>query len=233
MKLFLNGGGCGKQTLTTYKEINKIINHDKPVLYVPLAMDEVEHPYDSCYDWIKEEISSIDIPDIEMVKSFEELENKNFDDYSLIYIGGGNTFKLLNGIKKTKTYDKLGEYLLNDGIVYGSSAGSVIFGKSIDIISVMDKNEINLRDTNGFNCLNSVSVFVHYTNYKSRLTCEENIALTNKYTSFITEYTRNNENVVAIPEEDTIFYDGKDIKVIGDLPYYIFKNGKKEKVTEK
>lgn len=41
MKLFLNGGGCGKQTLTTYKEINKIINHDKPVLYVPLAMDEV------------------------------------------------------------------------------------------------------------------------------------------------------------------------------------------------
>lgn len=106
MKLFLNGGGCSKQTLTTYKEINKIINHDKPVLYVPLAMDEVEHPYDSCYDWIKEEISSIDIPDIEMVKSFEELENKNFDDYSLIYIGGGNTFKLLNGIKKTKTYDK-------------------------------------------------------------------------------------------------------------------------------
>ena len=229
MKLFLNGGGCGKQTLSTYKEINKIINHNKPVLYVPLAMDEVEHPYDSCYDWIKEEISSIDISDIEMVKSFEELENKNFDDYSLIYIGGGNTFKLLNGIKKTKTYDKLKKYLLNDGIVYGSSAGSVIFGKSIDIISVMDKNEINLSNTNGFNCLNGVSVFVHYTNYKSSLTEEENIALTNKYTNFITEYTGNNENVIAIPEEDTIYFDGKDIKVIGDLPYYIFKNGKKEK----
>ena len=54
MKLFLNGGGCGKQTILTYKEINKIINHNKPVLYVPLAMDELEHPYDSCYEWIKE-----------------------------------------------------------------------------------------------------------------------------------------------------------------------------------
>lgn len=25
MKLFLNGGGCGKQTILTYKEINKMV----------------------------------------------------------------------------------------------------------------------------------------------------------------------------------------------------------------
>lgn len=229
MKLFLNGGGCGNQTLPTYKEINKIINHNKPVLYIPLAMDEEEHPYDSCYDWIKEEISSIDIPKIEMVRSFEELEEKNLDDYSLIYIGGGNTYKLLNGIKKTKAYDKLKKYLLNDGVVYGSSAGSVIFGKSIDIIGIMDKNEINLTDTKGFNCLNNISIFVHYTNYKSRLSEEENKNLTEKYTNFITEYTSNNEKVIAIPEEDTIFFDGKNIKVIGKSPYYIFESGKNSK----
>lgn len=111
MRLFLNGGGCGKQTLLTYKEINKIINHSKPVLYVPLAMDEIDHPYDSCYDWIKGEISSIDIPGIEMVRSFEELEEKNLDKYSLIYIGGGNTYKLLDGIKTTNTFNKLKKYL--------------------------------------------------------------------------------------------------------------------------
>lgn len=230
MKLFLNGGGCGKQTLLTYKEINKIINHSKPVLYIPLAMDEEAHPYDSCYEWIKGEISSIDIPSIEMVRSFEELEKKNLDDYSLIYIGGGNTYKLLNGIKTTKNYDKLKKYILNRGIVYGSSAGAVIFGKSIDIIRVMDKNEINLTDTKGFNYLNNISVFVHYTNYRSKLSKEENKTLTDKYTNFITEYTTNNEKVIAIPEEDTIFFDGKNVKVIGELPYYIFENGKKEKI---
>lgn len=230
MKLFLNGGGCGKQTLLTYKEINKIINHSKPVLYIPLAMDEEAYPYDSCYEWIKGEISSIDIPSIEMVRSFEELEKKNLDDYSLIYIGGGNTYKLLNGIKTTKNYDKLKKYILNRGIVYGSSAGAVIFGKSIDIIRVMDKNEINLTDTKGFNYLNNISVFVHYTNYRSKLSKEENKTLTDKYTNFITEYTTNNEKVIAIPEEDTIFFDGKNVKVIGELPYYIFENGKKEKI---
>ena len=230
MKLFLNGGGSGKQTILTYKEINKVIDHNKPVLYIPLAMDEEDHPYDSCYEWIKEEISCIDIPNIEMVRSFEELEKKDFDKYSLIYIGGGNTYKLLNGFKSTKTYDKLKKYISNNGIVYGSSAGTVIFGKSINIIEIMDSNEVNLTDTDGFNYLNNISIFVHYTNYKSKLSEEENKALTEKYTDFITRYTIDNEKVIAIPEEDTIFFDGKNIKVIGELPYYIFENGKKEKI---
>ena len=174
MKLFLNGGGCGKQTLLTYKEINKIINHSKPVLYVPLAIDEINHPYDSCYEWIKEEISMIDIPNIEMVRTFEELANKDFNKYSLIYIGGGNTYKLLNGIKTMHTYDKLKEYIKNDGIVYGGSAGAVIFGKDINIIKVMDNNDVGIKDTSGFNYLNGMSLFVHYTNYKSKYTEEEN-----------------------------------------------------------
>ena len=94
----------------------------------------------------------------------------------------------------------------------------------------MDKNEINLTDTKGFNCLSNISIFVHYTNYRSKLSEEENKMLTEKYTDFITKYTRDNEKVIAIPEEDTIFIDGKNIRVIGELPYYIFENGKKEKI---
>lgn len=230
MKLFLNGGGCGNQTILTYKEINKIIDHNKPVLYVPLAMDEIDHPYDSCYEWIKKEISSIDIPNIEMVRSFEEFADKDFNKYSLIYIGGGNTYKLLNGIKTTHTYDKLKEYIKNDGIVYGSSAGAVIFGKDINIIEVMDNNNVGIKDTSGFDYLNGISLFVHYTNYRSKYSEEENKSLTEKYTDFIVNYTKKNEKVIAFPEEDTIFFDGKNIKVIGEIAYYTFENGKKEKM---
>lgn len=230
MKLFLNGGGCGKQTILTYKEINKIIDHSKPILYVPLAMDETDHPYDSCYEWIKEEISSIDVPNIEMVRTFEEFANKDFNKYSLIYIGGGNTYKLLNGIKTTDTYDKLKEYIKNDGMVYGSSAGAVIFGKDINIIEVMDNNDVGIKDTSGFDYLNGISLFVHYTNKRSKYTEEENKNLTIKYTDFIVNYTIKNEKVIAFPEEDTIFFDGNNIRVIGELAYYTFENGKQEKI---
>ena len=229
MKLFLNGGGCGEQTVMTYLEINKIIDHNKPILYVPLAMDESDHPYDSCYEWIKGEIAVIDVPNIDMVRSFEELENKDFDTYSMIFIGGGNTYKLLKGIKETKTYNKLIDYINNDGIVYGSSAGAVIFGNSIDTIEVMDNNNVSLENTSGFNLFDGVSLFVHYTNYRSKLSEEENKSLTQKYTDFLTEYTSKKEKTIAYPEEDTIFFDGKNIKVIGSKPYFIFENGQKEK----
>lgn len=233
MKLFLNGGGCGKQTIETYKEINKIIDHDKPILYIPLAMDEEEHPYDSCYEWIKKEISTIDIPNIEMVRTFDELYEKDLNKYSMLFIGGGNTFKLLKGIKESNTFDKIKHYIYNDGIIFGSSAGSVIFGKDIKIIEIMDENSVSLEDTKGFNLLNGKSLFVHYTNYKSKFTEEENKLLTKKYTDFLIDYTSNNEKTIAYPEEDTIFIDGGNIKIIGKLPYYIFENGTKKKIDIK
>lgn len=233
MKLFLNGGGSGEQTVKTYKEINKIIDHNKPILYIPLAMDESVHPYDSCLEWIKGEISIIDIPNIEMVRTFDELYEKDFNKFSMIFIGGGNTYKLLKGIKDSKSYDKFVEYIKTDGIIYGSSAGSVIFGENINSIEIMDDNNVNLEDTEGFDILNGKSLFVHYTNYRSKFTEEENKTLTEKYTNFIIDYTIKNETVIAYPEENSIFIDGEDFKMIGDSPYYIFENGIKEKIDNK
>ena len=230
MKVFLNGGGCGNQTIDTYKEINKIIDHSKPVLYVPLAMNEEEHPYDDCFEWIKNEISVIDIPNIEMVRTFNELYEKDYNNYSMIFIGGGNTFKLLKGIKESNCFNKLKDYIYNDGIIFGSSAGAVIFGKDIKSVEIMDENDVALEDTKGFNLLNDKSLFVHYTNYKSKLTEEENKALTEKYTDFLIDYTIKNENIIAYPEESTIFLDGDNFKMIGNLSYYIFKDGNKEKI---
>ena len=230
MKVFLNGGGCENQTIDTYKEINKIIDHSKPVLYVPLAMNEEEHPYDDCFKWIKNEISVIDIPNIEMVRTFNELYEKDYNNYSMIFIGGGNTFKLLKGIKENNCFNKLKDYIYNDGIIFGSSAGAVIFGKDIKSIEIMDENDVALEDTKGFNLLNGKSLFVHYTNYKSKLTEEENKKLTEKYTNFLIDYTINNENVIAYPEENTIFIDGDNFKMIGQSSYYIFEDGNKEKI---
>ena len=52
--------------------------------------------YDSCYEWIQGELKNVDVPYIEIVRSAEELADKNMADYSVLFIGGGNTFKLLN-----------------------------------------------------------------------------------------------------------------------------------------
>lgn len=163
-----------------------------------------------------------------MTRSFEDFANYNFNNYSSIFIGGGNTYKLLKGIKDCGIYEKIKEYLNNDGIICGGSAGAVIFGKDIDIISTMDKNEVELKDTKGFNYLNNISIFPHYTNTKSRLTEEENKIRTEKFTNAIISFSKEIGDVIAIPEEDTIYIHDESYDVIGTKSYYIFKNGKYE-----
>ena len=33
MRIFLCGGGCGQQTVDANKKLNKVIDHNKPILY--------------------------------------------------------------------------------------------------------------------------------------------------------------------------------------------------------
>ena len=218
MKLLLNGGGSTKQLKLTMSKLNQIMDHSKPILYVPLAMDETEHPYDSCYDWFKRQIENVDVPNVDMAKTFEEFASKRFDDYSAIFIGGGNTYKLLKGIKDNGIYNKIIEYLKNNGIVIGCSAGAIIFGYDINSCLAMDNNDVNLIDTKGFNVLKGISIFAHYTNSKT----EE---IHKKYTDYLIDYSKNHEDVIAIPEEDTIYIYNDTIEFLGSRPYYEFREG--------
>jgi len=218
MKLILCGGGSREQTVEANKVFNGIIDHTKPLLYVPLAMDEIKRPYDGCLEWITEELSSVNIPSIEMVRTFEEFASKNYFDYCAIFIGGGNTFKLLKGIKDSGAFEKLREYINNDGIVYGGSAGAIIFGKDIEPIHIMDSNDAMLKDTLGFNVLDGRSLFAHYTNEKTPEIHE-------RYKQYLSNYSSNNEDVIALPEEDSIYINGSVVEVIGSRPYFEFING--------
>lgn len=224
MKLLLCGGGCGEQTIEANKKFNEIIDHNKPLLYVPLAMDENKHPYDGCLEWITGEMSNVDIPGIEMVRTFDELAGKNYYDYCAIFIGGGNTYKLLKGIKDSGAFEKIKDYINNDGIVYGGSAGAIIFGYDINSCLAMDTNDVNLVDTKGFNVLDGKSIFAHYTNEKTPEVHE-------KYKQYLSSYSSNQEEVVALPEEDTIFVNNGVFELIGSRPYYEFITGK-ENVKE-
>jgi len=48
-------------------------------------------------------------------------------DYSFLFIGGGNTFKLLYDLKSSGAFVNIQGYLNNGGVVFGGSAGAIIF----------------------------------------------------------------------------------------------------------
>ncbi len=225
MKLLLNGGGNTEELVLTMTKLNEIINHNKPLLYIPLAMDEEEFPYDGCLEWFKGQLSNVEIPNVDMARSFESLASLNLENYSAIFIGGGNTYKLLKGLKKSGAFSKMQDYIKNDGVVVGCSAGAVICGKDIDIISPMDPNDVALTDTLGFDVMNGISIFPHYINLKSRLSKEENEERITKFTNHILEFSKEKGNVYAIPEEDTIYINNNSVEVLGPNPYFIAIKG--------
>ena len=150
MKLLLSGGGDPEQVVELDKIFAENVKEGK-VLYIPVAMDKI--PYDDCLNWFKSTYKEYGITDIDMCVDLNEITNLN--QYKGIFIGGGNTFKLLNEIKKSNFDVKLKQYLNTDGFVYGGSAGAIIFGNSIDTAIHADDNYLNLENFDGLNILNN------------------------------------------------------------------------------
>lgn len=59
----------------------------------------------------------MDVPSIKMVRTFEELASENLEEYTDLFIGGGNTYKLLLGLKQTMAFNNIKNYLNNNGII--------------------------------------------------------------------------------------------------------------------
>lgn len=221
MKLLLCGGGSGEKTILANAKFNEIIDHSKKLLYIPLAMDKER--YHSCIEWLKNEMKDVSLKDIEMITDANQICEKDLMDYCAVFIGGGNTFKLLKELKESGSLDSLTEYIKNDGIVYGCSAGAIIFGKNIESCLYMDPNDVKLKDTRGFDVLDGLSFTAHYTNKN-----EEKTAIA---TNYLLEYSKDKEAVYALPEEDTIYIDGEKKEIIGTKNYYIFENGERKLVN--
>ena len=217
MTLILNGGGDGQAVTSARQLLNSIIDHSRKILYLPFAWPDPS--YRGCLEFMTAELSDVEKAGIEMVTTLEELMSRNFKDYACLYIGGGNTYKLLNDLKTSGAFEKIRKYLTEEnGIVYGGSAGAIIFGKDLDSCNTDDDNEVGLVDHTGFNMLGGYSLLCHYTSREPART-----ELSRRY---LLELSRE-KPVYAIPEEDTICVTDGEIRFIGPRPYYEFINGKK------
>jgi len=227
MRLILNGGGSDGQLKEALEIFVREVNGGK-VLYVPLAW-----PYgnmEECINWFRGQVSQFGITNIEQILDPNDITKEKLKETSGVFIGGGNTYQLLKCLKETCAFDNLKEYVANGGLVMGGSAGALIFSQCIDtclkdelvIKSCNDENNVGLKDTKGFNCINGYSILPHYKKLP-----EQYPDIQKRVDKLLTQGYK----LVCLPEETSLWINGNQMKIIGQKPAEIF-NGKDKKIIQ-
>ena len=219
-KIYLCGGGNEKQTYDVDEDFLKDV---KRILYIPWAWKGDD--FKSCEKWFKNCMNKHKIVEISTLTEISI--PKDIDKYDAIYIGGGNTFKLLKRIKETKLDKKLIELYKKGKKIYGGSAGALIWGKDIKtalLCEDKDENLVNLKDTIGLNILSNYDLQVHFAMNQIK-----------EHQNYITKTGRP---IIAIPKDSALRVSEKELLVVGLSPitvitkdsYMSFNPGSKLKI---
>ncbi len=128
-----------------------------------------------------------------------KLEKNNY-----IYVTGGNTFYLLQELRKTGA-DALLIYEINKGKLYiGESAGAIVVAKNIEYSSAMDNKEKapGLKDYTGLNLVNFY-VVPHYMNWEF-----------NKAVKKIVDAYSDELNLTVISDSQAIFVENDKLTLL-------------------
>ena len=145
-----------------------------------------------------------------------DLSNRKYEDlakYPAVFIGGGNTFHLLNLMRKTGFDRLLIRYIKSNKLVYGGSAGAALLGKDIGTAYFggdADKNEVKIKDLRGLDFANGYSIACHHNK--------------ESYDKDVIEYsTRTGIPTIALADGAGLYVKGKEILVVGPESAKVFK----------
>lgn len=164
MKIILTSSGLTSEKLKRkfIKLIDKPINQNKFLLMFGVRNnEELKYVNESEQELIRLGINKNNITRVNFAK---EVDLSKLNNFNAIYFCGGNTFYILDRIRKTKLDSLIKDFINKEGLYVGVSAGSIILGPSIEIAgwgSEGDSNDVKLIDLSGLN-LTKMSIFPHY-----------------------------------------------------------------------
>ena len=201
-KIFIGGGG----DIEIAKKFDKLffdsLEYNSKILYIPIAMGATTNIIERCYDWFSSLISNYNE---DKNIDFQILKDTNQDirltDYDAIYVGGGNTYRLLSKIRQGNFNQKLESYLATNGLYYGGSAGGIILGKSLQ--TVAEESSVKYKEYLGLNILKEYSIFPHYDN--------------SQYDKVVNLGKKYSLDILAIPEDAGVIFAENKIVTIGEV----------------
>ena len=214
--IFLGGGGDIEASRRLDEKFFGLIPVSGKILYIPVALakEKIDRTdKKNCTQWFSELLAAHDRGrKLTFHLLREDAPIPPFDGFSAIYIGGGNTFKLLDYIHRHNLGASFREFLRAGHSIYGGSAGAIIFGKDI---SAADSERESYTRADGLSFLGGVSIDCHY---------EPSAELDAKLAALSVKL---GGPILAIPENAGIIYTshGQLSAIVGDVTR--FENSQK------
>jgi len=200
-RIFLSGGGGASDSIYLDKKFVSVLDLDEPLIYIPVAM--TSKPYEECYTWFQSIFPPLGVKKIEMLVDLRHINKKILDNSTGIYIGGGDTIKLLREVHQSNFDQYLINYIKRGNPVYGGSAGAIILGK--DIRTAPEARDLDENNSMGLNILSGYSVYCHYDPSQNIKNIQRNLK----------------HSLIAIPERSGVYIEGRDLEVLGFEPICI------------
>ncbi|MBN2094400.1 MAG: Type 1 glutamine amidotransferase-like domain-containing protein [Candidatus Zambryskibacteria bacterium] len=212
MKLFLGGGGEKEDSIELDKKFVFSLDLSKPLLYIPIAINTDKHPYSGCLEWLLDVFGPLGVKNIVMwiEDDLKQKQEKDFEQFAGVYIGGGNTFKLLKELKEFGTFEILRKLARKGVPIYGGSAGAIIFAKTIIPALSADENFVELTDFSALNLVRNYDMWCHYSE-----------SLDSMIKSYMSKYYL--KKIIAIPENTGLYVTEESIEVVGPSEMKIFE----------
>jgi len=198
MKLLLTSAGLTNENVKNFfiSQFDRLDN--KTACIVTSGRNEEEQFY---IDGSIKELEGLGIKVVEFNIAKHE-SFVNFPLYDIYYVCGGNTFYILDRMRKAGVDRILVKAARNGKFYIGVSAGSIISGPDIEVARLGDSNDVNLGDLTGLKLTNLI-ITPHY-NQKEEKDIEK------------FREKRKGETVIAITDDQAVFVENGDYKIIGD-----------------
>ena len=172
---------------------------EKRAVFIPTAGDPYEDKDFVEADKIALQKYGIEVTDLDLKNKTEKEINKSLAMADILLVAGGDTFYLMEKLKKSGADKAIKNFIRKGGIYIGSSAGSIVCCPTIGGAEKFDNPKLapNLENFNGMGIFNEVVIpHTHKEKYFERVK-----ETTDKLTS-------RGFKIHHLTDDDVLFFDG-------------------------
>jgi dipeptidase E len=199
MKLLLTSTGLNNDKIKEFFVSCFETFENKKACLIHTVREESDWQWMEYYD---SEMRSICL-EYDAINISEDKNLANLPEYDIYYVCGGNTFYILDRIRKTGLDKVLTEEVQKGKFYLGVSAGSIIVGPDIEAAGIgdADKDDVGLSDLAGLKLTEHI-IMPHY--------CSEEEKDVQDFME-----RRKGEPVIALTDDQAVFVENGEITRIG------------------